>query len=87
MTDPKLITILRKVDLFHDAPESVLNELGPLVTCHEYRENQLIIRKGDEGDSLYIIASGRVRIHDGDQVVARMESGNFFGEISFLALE
>ena len=84
MTDPKLIAILRKVDLFQDAPEKVLEELASLVTCHDYKENQLIIRKGDEGDSLYIIASGTVRVHDEEQVVARMESGNFFGEISFL---
>jgi signal transduction histidine kinase len=84
MTDPKLIAILRKVDLFHDVPAPVLEQLAPLVTYHEYKENQLVIRKGDEGDSLYIIASGRVKIHDGDLVVARMEAGNFFGEISFL---
>ncbi len=84
MTDPKLIAILRKVDLFHDVPAPVLEELAPLVTLHEYKENQLVIRKGDEGDSLYIIASGRVKVHDGELVVARMESGNFFGEISFL---
>jgi two-component system NtrC family sensor kinase len=84
MTDPKLIAILRKVDLFHDVPAPVLDQLAPLVTLHEYKENQLVIRKGDEGDSLYIIASGRVRVHDGELVVATMESGNFFGEISFL---
>lgn len=84
MTDPKLISILRKVDLFHDVPQDVLEQLAPLVTCHEYKENQLIIRKGDEGDSLYIIASGTVRVHDGELVVARMGNGNFFGEISFL---
>lgn len=84
MTDPKLIAILRKVDLFHDAPQEVLEQLAPLVTRHEYAENQIIIRKGDEGDALYIIASGRVRVHDEEQVVARMEAGNFFGEISFL---
>src|SRR4029079_17191513 len=84
MTDPKLIEILRKVDLFSDAPAEILEELAQLVTCHEYKENQLIIRKDDEGDSLFIIASGRVRVHDGDHIVARMEAGNFFGEISFL---
>jgi signal transduction histidine kinase len=44
----------------------------------------LIIRKGDEGDSLFIIAKGTVRIHDAEQVVARLSAGNFFGEISFL---
>jgi len=70
--------------MFQDAPQEVLEELAPLVTYHEYKENQLIIRKGEEGNSLYIIASGRVRIHDEEQVVAKMESGNFFGEISFL---
>lgn len=84
MIDPKLILILRKVDMFQDAPQEVLEELAPLVTYHEYKENQLIIRKGDEGNSLFIVASGRVRIHDEEQVVAKMESGNFFGEISFL---
>ncbi len=84
MTDPKLIAILRKVDMFHDAPQEVLDQLAPLVTYHEYKENQLIIRKGDEGDSLFIIANGKVKIHDKEQVVAKMESGNFFGEISFL---
>ena len=51
MTDPKLIAILRKVDLFHDAPQEVLEQLAPLVTRHEYAENQIIIRKGDEGDA------------------------------------
>lgn len=84
MTDPKLIAILRKVDLFHDAPQKVLEELAPLVTYHEYKQNQLIIRKGDEGNSLFIIATGRVRVHDEEQVVAAMDAGNFFGEISFL---
>lgn len=84
MTDPKLIVILRKVDMFHDAPQEVLEQLAPLVTYREYKENQLIIRKGDEGDALFIIANGKVRIHDEEQVVAKMEAGNFFGEISFL---
>ncbi len=84
MIDPKLISILRKVDLFHDAPVEILEQLAPLVTEHEYRENQLVIRKGDEGDSLFIIAKGTVRVHDEEQVVARLNAGNFFGEISFL---
>jgi signal transduction histidine kinase len=84
MIDPKLIEILRKVDLFHDAPQNALEQLAPLVTRHEYAQNQLVIRKGDQGDSLFIIASGQVRVHDNEQVVARLEAGNFFGEISFL---
>ncbi|MBL0341788.1 MAG: cyclic nucleotide-binding domain-containing protein [Bacteroidetes bacterium] len=54
------------------------------MTRHEYLENQIVIRKGEEGDALYIIANGTVRVHDEEQVVARMEAGNFFGEISFL---
>ncbi len=84
MIDPKLLTILRKVELFADSPDTALEELALVVTRHEYIENQLIIKKGDAGDSLYIIASGVVRVHDGDHVVAHMEAGNFFGEISFL---
>jgi two-component system, NtrC family, sensor kinase len=84
MIDPKLITILSSVELFKDAPEAALEELASLVTRHEFTENQLVIKKGNEGDSLYIIASGTVRVHDGDQIVASMGAGSFFGEISFL---
>ena len=51
MTDPKLIAILRTVYMFQDAPQEVLEQLAPLVTYHEYKANQLIIRKGDEGEA------------------------------------
>lgn len=84
MEKPNLISLLQQVDLFRDLPDSVLNDLSALVTHHEFSKGELIIRKGDQGDSLYIIAGGKVRVHDDDLVVALLDDGSFFGEMSFL---
>jgi len=84
MIDPKLIAILRKVDLFSDIPEIALEQLAPLVRKMEFHPNQKVIEKGEEGNSLFIIAKGRVRVHDKEEIVARLDAGSFFGEISFL---
>lgn len=84
MEKPNLISLLQKVDLFRDLPDSVLNDLSALVTHHEFSKEELIIQKGDQGDSLYIIAGGNVRVHDNDLVVANLGEGSFFGEMSFL---
>ncbi len=84
MIDPKLIAILRKVDLFSDIPEMALEQLAPLVRKMEFHPNQKVIEKGEEGNSLFIIAKGRVRVHDKEEIIARLDAGSFFGEISFL---
>ncbi len=34
-----------------------------------------IFTQGDEGRSLYVIVSGRVRVHSGDQELAQMDKG------------
>jgi CRP-like cAMP-binding protein len=33
---------------------------------------------------MYIIVDGRVRVHDGDQEIATLGEGNFFGEMALL---
>src|SRR5262245_257674 len=76
--------LLKEVDLFRDLQDPVLEELATRLVPHRYAPGELIIRKGDEGNSIYIIASGSIKVHDGEQVVAHMNQGNFFGEISLL---
>jgi CRP-like cAMP-binding protein len=53
-----------------------------------YPEGTLVFEKGSEGEALYIVLSGQVRIFDnvdGREVeVARTRPGDYFGEISLL---
>jgi CRP-like cAMP-binding protein len=57
-----------------------------------YRDGEEIIRQGDEGESMYVVQSGRVEVvlnteGGGEQHLAFLETGNFFGEMSVFEKE
>jgi CRP/FNR family transcriptional regulator, cyclic AMP receptor protein len=50
-----------------------------------YDEKEYIIREGSEGDDFYILLNGKISILKGvDEIPIDLNSGDFFGEISFL---
>jgi len=75
---------LHKLPIFADAEHELLMELAASLTEREVLKGSTIIRKGDEGDAVFIIASGRVRVHDGNHVLARLEAGQVFGEYALI---
>jgi CRP/FNR family cyclic AMP-dependent transcriptional regulator len=46
-----------------------------------------VVKKGDMGDCMYIIAQGKVRVHDGERTLNFLEQGNIFGEMAVLDAE
>jgi CRP-like cAMP-binding protein len=56
-----------------------------------YGDGETIIRQGDVGDCMYVVQSGRVEVVQsseyGEQHLAFLESGNFFGEMSVFEKE
>jgi signal transduction histidine kinase len=75
---------LRKLPIFSDADQEVLMDMASSLTEKEILKGTTIIRKGEEGDAVFIIASGRVRVHDGNHVLARLETGQVFGEYALI---
>lgn len=60
------------------------------MVLEEYSEGSLVLSEGDQGTSMYVIASGSVNVYtagrDGKQVLlARLGTGDFFGEVSVLS--
>jgi len=52
-----------------------------------YHDGEEIIRQGNTGESMYVVQSGRVEVlqrsdNGGEQHLAFLEAGNFFGEMS-----
>ena len=51
-----------------------------------FPDGEIIFREGDEGDRMYVIQSGKVRITkktpEGDVTIAVLESGEIFGEMA-----
>jgi hypothetical protein len=81
------VLVLRDVSLFQSIPHEVLASVAMLLTDRWAAPGEKIFEKGDLGDSLYVIASGRVRVHDGDRTFKLLDARSFFGELSLLDTE
>lgn len=49
-----------------------------------YKEGDVIVKEGDEGNSMFYIISGSVNILKKDQIIRVMKKGEYFGEMSML---
>jgi CRP-like cAMP-binding protein len=50
----------------------------------EYKPSEEIIKEGSEGEELFIILSGKVRLHKGDAFITHLERGAHFGEMALV---
>lgn len=80
---------IRSVPLFASLDDQAARELRDLLRTREAQADTTLFRAGDDGDSMYLIESGRVRIAvtDEDQrqiVLAELARGDFFGEMAII---
>jgi CRP/FNR family cyclic AMP-dependent transcriptional regulator len=80
---------LKKVSVFKEVPEETLQELLKLLEKHTVPKDEVIFRRGDPGDAMYVIESGRIQISTQDEagrevVLNRYGPGQIFGEMSLL---
>src|SRR5688572_11366636 len=80
---------LGAIPLFAGLRPPELETLAQRVRQRRYREGEAIFHRDDPGAALYVILSGRVKIHnespDGtDVIITVMSVGDFFGELSLL---
>jgi len=80
MTD--LYEILTGVNIFSETEPEVLEDIATQLREIPVRQGQIIFKKGDEGNAMYIIKSGSVRVHDGNHVLSRLAAGQVFGEFA-----
>ncbi len=79
-----IVTLLRSVELFRATPGNCLLQLAKAATEVRFDANERIIQKGESGDCMYIILSGKAKVHDGEHTVGIMGKGELFGELSLL---
>ena len=80
--------ILYGVGLFAGISEPAFKFLAEKAADSRFHAGQIIVRQGDPGTKLFVIAEGEVRVlrqgRHGDLEVARMKAGDFFGEMCIL---
>jgi uncharacterized membrane protein len=80
---------IRSVPLFASLDDEAANDLRNLLHVRDVPSGAALFRAGDQGDAMYLIESGRVRItiSDDDQkeiVLAELAQGDFFGEMAII---
>jgi uncharacterized membrane protein len=80
---------IRSVPLFASLDDEAAIELRNLLQTRTVASGNNLFRAGDQGDSMYLIESGRVRIAltDDDHkelVLAELAQGDFFGEMAII---
>jgi small-conductance mechanosensitive channel/CRP-like cAMP-binding protein len=84
-----IIRLLRQSELFAELQPEEIKRLAAGAMQRIYHTNEPILRQGDPGSSLFILNEGLLAVwvagaNGVDQQVARIHSGEFFGEHSLL---
>jgi CRP-like cAMP-binding protein len=83
------LEVLKKVPLFASLPEGELTVFAELVREKSYPKGSVILFEDDQGDSLYLVAAGEVKVvligEDGREVILSvLGEGSFFGEMALI---
>lgn len=84
MTRKQKTELLRNVKLFSDISSRALGAIADVATEIEFASGRYIVRHGQVGTGFYLITSGRARVLRGNEVIATLGPGDFFGELSVL---
>lgn len=81
----------QKLDLLHSIPlfarlgKADLQSLGKLAEEVDVPAGRVLMREGNPGSEMFVIASGRVRIVRGGETIADLAEGDWFGEMALLS--
>jgi CRP/FNR family transcriptional regulator, cyclic AMP receptor protein len=82
-------TIIERNRLFRGLPAATIQQIVALATRRTYKESSVVFMRGDPGDALYGVVTGKVRISasapGGKEIFLNViEPGDAFGEIALL---
>lgn len=87
LTSVDRLLFVRGVPIFKELRDDFLVRLASIMDELSFPAKHTIFTEGQEGRSLYIVVSGRVRVHLGDRDLAQLDKGATFGEMSLFDAE
>lgn len=83
-----IVDVLRRIDIFSPLSGKELDSLSAYLQVSHRVEGEQIVKEADEGDSLFVIVTGLVRVSktiaDNPVELELLRPGDFFGEMSLL---
>ena len=79
------MSFLRQVELFKDLSTPAMANLAGIAQEVTVYEGDTIFEEGDEGESLYLVCTGKLRVLVGEREVARLGRNACVGEMALIA--
>ena len=78
LADAAMKEALQNTKILATAPDSILTQLANALEEVAVKAGQAIVKKGDPGTAMYIVAEGQMRVHEGDLFLNHLlqEHGN-----------
>ncbi len=83
-SEKALLEKLRSVPLFSGMKDKQLRSILASGKKQEYPKDHHIVSEGEAGVAFYLVLDGAVEVRRRGRVLAKLGSGNFFGEMSLL---
>ena len=84
MADEKL-ALLRKIPLFERLNGHDLQRVGKLADEIDVPEGRVLMREGERGSEMFVVASGSVKVERAGKVIDTSTIGSWFGEMAILS--
>lgn len=78
------VLVLRNASIFAETSDEILAGIASIATVRDAAAGERIIESGEAGDTMFIIASGRVTVHNGEYEINQLGTGGVFGEMALL---
>lgn len=78
------VMILRSVALFSGLPNQFLADIAEVLGEREVEQGEVVIREGEMGDQVFVIARGRFDVTHSGRRVATLGPREVFGELAVL---
>jgi len=78
------IDTIRKMPIFKFLTYKELVRILNITTVREASPGERIITEGEDGEELFIVLSGKVRVHKGEINIVSLTNGDHFGEMALI---
>jgi len=87
ITTVERLIFVRRVSIFQELRDDFIVRLAVVMDEVSFPAKHTIFTRGQEGQSLYILVSGQVKVHIGEKQLAKFQRGESFGEMSLFDAE